>query len=377
MEDFGKFEADTTQNDYDNDFERLDANDEDDERALAGENPEEDLYSAEPPSQSGIPEGDLLGGFSAGGVVEEPPSPEPEGQVPENLGGFDTEFGAPIPTTEAADEEPPAAPFTSTANSEPEEDLLGLGTTSTNEFSKPDEPEPEEPAAPAPVIESQPEYEQTQLTAPQESSSDTTPALGALVDFSKLDPRVVELLYWRDPKKTGIVFGSILLALIALSCCSFISVLAYLLLAVMTVTISFRVYKSVMQAVQKTGDGNPFRAYLEVDLTLSPSQVEAYTSKAVEKINAHIGCLRHVLLVEDLVDSVKFAVVLWLLTYVGAWFNGLTLIILAFISLFSFPIVYEKYQTQIDEAVGKAQHQINTTMDGIKTKIPWLKKKED
>ena len=44
---------------------------------------------------------------------------------------------------------------------------------------------------------------------------------------------------------------------------------------------------------------------MEVDLTLSPSQVEAYTSKAVEKINAHIGCLRHVLLVEDLVDSVK------------------------------------------------------------------------
>ena len=70
---------------------------------------------------------------------------------------------------------------------------------------------------------------------------------------------VVELLYWRDVKKSGVVFGGILFVLIALSLCSFISVVAYLLLAAMTVTISFRVYKSVMQAVQKTGDGNPFK----------------------------------------------------------------------------------------------------------------------
>lgn len=33
-------------------------------------------------------------------------------------------------------------------------------------------------------------------------------------------------------------------------------------------------------------------------------------------------------LVEDLVDSLKFGVLLWCLTYVGACFNGITLIIL-------------------------------------------------
>ncbi|XP_072031168.1 reticulon-1-A-like isoform X2 [Amphiura filiformis] len=361
MADLQEFEPDTTQNDYDNDFERLDANDSD--KAIAGENPEEDLYSAdpEPPSQPSIPTGDLLGGFGMGEAPQSDPVPD--------MGGFDSGFGAPIPEAEPT----PAFPD-STEPDLPEGDLFGIGIKSSSEpaYTEPEpaQPEPEEPAAPVaapqpePSMPSEPEAETS--SAPQESSeSDTTPAL------------VVDLLYWRDVKKSGVVFGGILFVLIALSLCSFISVVAYLLLAAMTVTISFRVYKSVMQAVQKTGDGNPFKAYLDMDLTLNKDQVECYSSKAVEKINAHLRCLRHLLLVEDLVDSIKFAVVLWLLTYVGAWFNGLTLIILAFISLFSFPIVYEKYQTQIDEAVGKAQTQINEKMTTIKTKIPWLKKKED
>eukprot|EP00057_Strongylocentrotus_purpuratus_P031949 XP_786176.3 PREDICTED: reticulon-1-A [Strongylocentrotus purpuratus] len=189
--------------------------------------------------------------------------------------------------------------------------------------------------------------------------------------------KFVDLVYWRDLKKSGVVFGSMLFVLIALSLFSFISVLAYLLLAALTVTISFRVYKTVLAAVQKSDEGSPFKPYLEIDVTLSEDQIESYSKKAVQKINVCITSLRHLLLVEDLVDSIKFAVGLWLLTYVGAWFNGLTLIILAYIGLFSMPVVYEKYQAQIDDAVGKAQEQINTALTNIKTKIPWLKKKED
>ncbi|KAF5890677.1 reticulon-1-A-like isoform X2 [Clarias magur] len=40
---------------------------------------------------------------------------------------------------------------------------------------------------------------------------------------------------------------------------SVVSVMAYLALAALSTTISFRVYKSVLQAVQKTDDGHPFK----------------------------------------------------------------------------------------------------------------------
>lgn len=70
---------------------------------------------------------------------------------------------------------------------------------------------------------------------------------------------VYDLVYWRDPKKSGLVFGISLLLLLSLAAFSVISVISYLLLALLCVTISFRVYKSVIQAVQKSGEGHPFK----------------------------------------------------------------------------------------------------------------------
>lgn len=70
---------------------------------------------------------------------------------------------------------------------------------------------------------------------------------------------VIDLIYWRDVKKTGIVFGSMMVLLLSLALFSVLSVVAYLSLAALTVTCSFRVYKNILQAVQKTGEGHPFK----------------------------------------------------------------------------------------------------------------------
>lgn len=70
---------------------------------------------------------------------------------------------------------------------------------------------------------------------------------------------VVELLYWRDVKNSGIVFGASLLLLLSLSVCSIISVLSYVALALLSVSICFRIYKGVLQAIQKSDEGHPFK----------------------------------------------------------------------------------------------------------------------
>ena len=49
---------------------------------------------------------------------------------------------------------------------------------------------------------------------------------------------------------------------------------------------------------------------------------------AVAHVNGFVAELRRLFLVEDLVDSIKFGVILWVLTYIGGWFNGMTLVIL-------------------------------------------------
>nr|AAT64118.1 reticulon 5-a2 [Danio rerio] len=187
---------------------------------------------------------------------------------------------------------------------------------------------------------------------------------------------VVDLVHWRDLKQSGLVFGSVLLLLFSLTQFSVVSVIAYLALAVLSATISFRVYKSVLQAVQKTDEGHPFKSYLEVEISLSADQISKYVDKTQLYINTTMKELRRLFLVQDLVDSIKFAVLMWLLTYVGALFNGLTLLILAVISMFSVPVVYEKYQTQIDQYLGLVRTQVNSVMGKIREKVPGAKKKE-
>ncbi len=70
---------------------------------------------------------------------------------------------------------------------------------------------------------------------------------------------VKDLVHWRDPKKSGLVFGVSMLMLLSLAAFSIISVVSYLLLALLCVTITFRIYKSVVQAVQKSNEGHPFK----------------------------------------------------------------------------------------------------------------------
>ncbi|XP_034966847.2 reticulon-4 isoform X1 [Zootoca vivipara] len=195
---------------------------------------------------------------------------------------------------------------------------------------------------------------------------------------SKLSkPTVVDLLYWRDVKKTGAVFGSGLFLLLSLTVFSIVSVVAYIALVLLSVTISFRIYKGVIQAIQKSEEGHPFRAYLDKDVAVSEELVQKYSHMVLGHFNNTVKELRRLFLVDDLVDSLKFAVLMWVFTYVGALFNGLTLLILALISLFSVPIIYEKHQVQIDHYLGLVNKNVKDAVAKIQAKIPGLKRKAE
>jgi len=187
---------------------------------------------------------------------------------------------------------------------------------------------------------------------------------------------VSELVYWRDPKKSGAVFGSIFLILIALTFLSFISVVAYISLVALTGTFAFRVYKNILQAIQKTSDGHPFKEYLEADLSLQSDKSEEVYKAVVNYLNAAAIRLRHYFLVEDIMDTVKFAAVLYMLTYVGSWFNGLTLLILGFLALFGLPKVYETNKTIIDQYLDLAWAKISEVNAKVAEVIPWGKKEK-
>ncbi|KAF7207269.1 transcript variant X1 [Nothobranchius furzeri] len=181
---------------------------------------------------------------------------------------------------------------------------------------------------------------------------------------------VKDLIHWRDPKKSGLVFGLSMLLLLSLAAFSVISVASYLLLALLCVTITFRIYKSIVQAVQKSAEGHPFKALLEKDVSIPPETFRKHVDSSLTYINRALQQMSRLFLVEDLVDSLKLAVVMWLLTYVGAVFNGITILILADILLFAVPPVYEKNKTQIDQYIDLVRTRVNAMIAKLQEKLP-------
>ncbi|XP_013882369.1 reticulon-4a isoform X3 [Austrofundulus limnaeus] len=225
------------------------------------------------------------------------------------------------------------------------------------------EPAPESDALPPAAAE-------PQKTAPSSAEADQQPPGAAPASLA-------DLLYWRDVKTTGVVFGASLLLLLSLTVCSIVSVSSYIGLALLSVTICFRIYKGILQAIQKSDEGHPFKQYLDQEVALSEDTVHKYSDMVLERLNKTIGELRRLFLVEDLVDSIKFALLMWILTYVGAFFNGLTILILGLIGAFSCPIIYEKHQTQIDHYLALVNNQIKDVVGKVQAKVPGLKRKAE
>ncbi|KAH0507579.1 Reticulon-2 [Microtus ochrogaster] len=181
---------------------------------------------------------------------------------------------------------------------------------------------------------------------------------------------VADLLYWKDTRTSGAVFTGLMASLLCLLHFSIVSVAAHLALLGLCATISLRVYRKVLQAVHR-GDGtNPFQAYLDMDLTLTQEQTERLSQQIASQVVSTATQLRHFFLVEDLVDSLKLALLFYILTFVGAIFNGLTLVILGVVALFTIPLLYRQHQAQIDQYVGLVTNQlshIKAKLHGLET----------
>ena len=59
-----------------------------------------------------------------------------------------------------------------------------------------------------------------------------------------------------------------------------------------------------------------------------------------------------------------------MLTYIGSWFNMLTLVILAWIALFATPKLYQQNQAQVDEVLGQVMTQLKEVQDKVLALIP-------
>ncbi|XP_067441937.1 reticulon-3-like [Thunnus thynnus] len=203
-----------------------------------------------------------------------------------------------------------------------------------------------------------------------DSSSPSSSNNSSSSSFRDLTASAVQLVHWKQPKKSAAAFSLSLLVLVSVATLSVISVVSYLLLACLCITITFRVYKSVIQAVQKSDEGHPFKSLLDRDISLSPETVRMLADQSLVHVNWLSSQTRRLLLVEDLVDSLKLAAVMWVMTYVGAVFNGITILILADIIFFTTPLIYQKRKTQIDRHMEMIRSRLEETLQKLQDRLP-------
>ena len=61
---------------------------------------------------------------------------------------------------------------------------------------------------------------------------------------------------------------------------------------------------------------------------------------------------------------------MYLLTYIGALLNGLTLVTLTWVAMFSVPRVYKDNQKQIDEAIDPLKSKLEDLQAKLQTALP-------
>ena len=82
-------------------------------------------------------------------------------------------------------------------------------------------------------------------------------------------------------------------------------------------------------------------------MTIPAEKVNDYATRGTEKLNCALKELRRLFMVENMLDSIKFGLSLWVLTYIGSWFNAMTLLIMGWVGLFSVPKVSLSYTEKV------------------------------
>merc|ERR1719167_316849 len=99
----------------------------------------------------------------------------------------------------------------------------------------------------------------------------------------------MDLIYWKDTERTGMVLTGLVVALLSLFQLSLITVVSTLSLCIMCFTVSVRIYYKVLSVISG-GDGeHPFK--LDLDLSLSGEQADHYMQKLIVTVVASVDAL--------------------------------------------------------------------------------------
>lgn len=191
----------------------------------------------------------------------------------------------------------------------------------------------------------------------------------------QVPPKVQDLLLWKCPKFTGAVLGTSLVLLLSLAAFSLLTVIGTLMLLALSAVGAYRFYLAVMFRIKGTQDGI-FDKLSAHDLSLPKEKVQEFARLLETDINLGLNKIKSIILWDNFTTSALAFVAFYVVYCVGSVFNTLTLLILALVSVFTLPKVYQVYKKPIDDVIEKTTSCVhNLVKQGMK-KLPFLNKKK-
>lgn len=165
------------------------------------------------------------------------------------------------------------------------------------------------------------------------------------------------IFHWADPVASGVVLVSGLLVLIALGWYSVISIVSNLLLLGVLLGVGCKVYVHLMGMLKKPCK-DPLAQLAVLDVSITEDCIRDSVVGLVDGYNYAANELRRLLLGEDLYDSLKFGLLVYLGTILGAIFtNTLVLLGMCWVLSFVLPKIYEDNQDCIGDGLCQLKQQ--------------------
>lgn len=193
--------------------------------------------------------------------------------------------------------------------------------------------------------------------------------LAKMLQVEDLPPNVQNLVLWKCPKYTGVVFGTSFVLLLSIACCSLLTVVSSLLLLTMVVVGAYRFYLSVVYRIKGTYD-ETFDKALAYDLSLPKEKIQELARLLDTDMNQSLNKLKSVLLWDNVTTSLLYFTAFYFVYCIGSVFNTTTLLLIALVKVFSIPKVYQLYKVQIDQGLDQAATCAHNLARQVEAKIP-------
>jgi len=176
-----------------------------------------------------------------------------------------------------------------------------------------------------------------------------------------------KLFHWRDPVKSGLVFGMANLFYYELyfEDYTLMTLLSYILLALLVISFGFVQYV-VLKAryLQGRNVDNPFKArFKNSTFHVSRNTIVQHVDTVLDLMNLTIDLVREVYYCTNLSLTLQAAFFLYCVSTVGGWFSGLTLMYLVTLGFFVWPRLYEEKQQEINQIYGQVYTVVSAQLD--------------